>query len=139
MSVEDFRNFYKTFSSVFPNVAAFANIKPEENTPVKFGTSEILLIGSKSEIVFDREKFKENYGSLPEISKSYLDAISLSSGEEVYQLFLFNDMDLRGYANDAEIVADDNLLLEFSTAKNILDSNSEKIIDDLNKFLGVYG
>jgi len=133
MSVKDFRNFYKTFNSVFPNVVGFANIKPNENTPVKFGTSEILLIGSQKEINLD--KIDENYENLPIELKQYLDALRLGSGEEISQLLLFTDEQMQGYAEDAKLITDDKPILEFSTAKNVLIQDPNVVIRDINNFL----
>ena len=135
MSVEDFKDFYKTFNSVFPNTIAFANIKEDEDTPVKFGTSEIILIGSKNKIEINREKFNLNYDSLPSESKDYLDAIRLGSGDEIFHLFLFDNKNMQGYADNARLIMDDKPILEFSTAKNVLNQNPKAVIDDINNFL----
>ncbi len=136
MSAEDFRNIYKTFNSVFPYNIGFANIKPTEDTPVKFETSEIILVGSKKEININEEIFNENYNGLLEISKEQLSTIRLSSGSEIYHLLLFTNEKMQGYADNARLVTDDNLILEFSTAKNVLNQNPEAVIEDINKFLG---
>jgi len=135
MSPEDFKSFYKTFNSVFPNVVAFANIKPDEDTPLRFGTGEIILVGSKKEIEISEEILENNYNLLPNVSKGYLDAIALSSGKEVYHLMLFKDEQLEGYANDAELITDDKPLIEFSSARKVFDSNPQEILDDINKYL----
>lgn len=136
MNAEDFKNFYKTFESVFPNVIAFANIKPNEDTPVKFETSELIFVGSKDRIDASEEKIIGNYDYLPEISKQFLSAIRLSSGEEIYNLLVFTSEDLEGYAQDADIITDDRPILEFSTAKNALNHNPKSVIDDINKYIG---
>ena len=135
MSVEDFKNFYKTFDSVFPNNIAFANIKSDENTPLRFVTSEILLIGSKKELKINEKDISSNYDNLPFESKQYLEILRLNSGKEIYHLLLFNSTNLENYTKDAKIVTDDNLLLEFTTARKILDQDYESIIEDINKFL----
>jgi len=135
MSIEDFKNFYKTFNSVFPHNTAFANIKLDEDTPVKFETSELIFVGSKNEIFISEEKFNNNYNNLPEISKRQLDSIRLSSGNEVYHLLVFTSEQMDGYADDAELITDDNLLLEFSTAKNVLNQNPKYVINDINNFV----
>lgn len=133
---QDFKNLYKTFNSVFPNTIAFANIKPIENTPVTFETSEIILIGSKKEIELNEEIINKNYDLLPEISKQYLDAIRLSSGNEIYNLLLFTDEQIKNYADDAKLITDDKPLLEFSTARNVYTQNPDLVIKEINKFLG---
>lgn len=135
MSPEDFKNFYKTFNSVFPNVVAFANIKLDEDTPLKFRTSEIILVGSKQEIKINKEIISNNYNLLPEISKKYLEAINLGSGEEIYHLLLFTDEQMKGYADDANLIIDDKPILEFSSARKVFDSMPQEVIDDINKFL----
>lgn len=135
MSPEDFKIFYKTFNSVFPYTVAFTNIKSDEDTSVKFETSEIILIGSKEKIEINKDKLKENYNSLPEQSKQYLDAIRLSSGDEIYHLLLFTNEEMQGYGKDAELVTDDKPILEFSTAKKVLNQNPEEVIKDIQGFL----
>jgi spermidine synthase len=135
MSPEDFRNFYKTFTSVFPNVVAFANIKPDENTPVRFETSELIFVGSKKKIKIREEELNENYNNLPEISKQGLRAIRLSSGSEVYNLVVFISEQMQGYADDAKLITDDKPILEFSTAKNVLNQNPKEVINDIEQFI----
>jgi spermidine synthase len=135
MSPEDFKNFYKTFNSVFPNNIAFVNIKPDEDISVRLETSEIILIGSKKKIELNEEIINNNYNLLPEISKQYLDAISLSSGDEIYHLLLFTSEQMNDYANDAQLVTDDNLILEFSTAKNVFVQKPKKVIEDIEEFI----
>ena len=135
MSVEDFKNFYRTFNSVFPYTAAFANIKPDEDTPVKFGTSEIILIGSKEKIELTEDKFKENYESLPEQSKKSLGALKLNSGDGIYHLMLFTSEEMQDYAKNAKIITDDKPILEFSTAKNVLNQNPKEVIGDIEGFI----
>jgi len=135
MSPEDFRNFYKTFSYVFPHNAAFANIKSDEDTPIRFETSEIILVGSRKEIKINEEKFNQDYNSLPELSKQHLSSIRLASGNEIYHLLLFTSEQMQNYADDAELITDDKPILEFSTAKNVFVQKPEVVIDNINKFL----
>ena len=136
MSPEDFKSFYKTFSAVFPYNAAFANIKLTEDTPIKFETSEIILVGSKYEIRINEILFNKNYETLSENSKRQLKLLELNSGSEIYNLLLFTNEQMEGYANNAEIITDDNLALEFSSAKNVYTQNPEVVIESINKFLG---
>jgi spermidine synthase len=136
MSPEDFKSFYHTFNSVFPNVVAFANIKPDEDTPIKFKTSEIILVGSKKEIEINEDIMNENYNKLPNISKEYLKAIVLDSGEKVQHLMLFTDDQLEGYAENAQLITDNKPLIEFSSARKVFDSNPQEVLNDINKFIG---
>lgn len=135
LGVDEFKSFYRTFSSVFPNVLAFANTKPDENTPVRFGTSEIILVGSKNKIGFSDEEINSNYNLLPIKSRQYLDAIRLSSGDEIYRLFLFDSEDMKNYANGADFITDNKPILEFSTARKVLYQNPEEVINDIEVFL----
>lgn len=135
MSPEDFKDFYKTFSSVFPYNVAFANIKPDEDTPVSFRPGQIILVGSKQEIKINEEIISSNYNLLPEISKQYLEAIDLGSGKNVYHLLLFTSEQMRGYADDAKLITDDKPILEFSSARKVFASMPQEVIDDMNSFL----
>lgn len=133
MSPEDFKSFYATFNSVFPYTAAFANIEPTEDTPIKFNTSEIILIGSKEEM--NLSNFDSNYNILPSVSKQELGAIKLDSGDKVSSLILFDNKDIDGYAQSAPLITDDRPILEFSTAKEVLNQDPEAVIENINKFL----
>jgi len=135
MNIEDFKNFYKTFNSVFPNVIAFANIKSDENTPIKLETSEIIFIGSTQKIEVSQEKLTTNYNLLPEKSKQFLEALKLNSGEQIFHLILFDEEDLKNYSENAKLITEDNFLLEFSTAKNVLNQNPKEVINDIEKFI----
>ena len=136
MSVEDFRNFYKTFNEVFPNNVAFANIKSDEpGIPAQFATSEIILVGSKKEIIINEESIITNYDLLPEISRQYLEAINLGSGNEIYHLLLFTNEQMSGYADDAKFITDDKPILEFSSARTVFASKPQDVLEDINKFL----
>lgn len=135
MSSQDFENFYKTFNSVFNYTIAFANIKPDENTPVKFETSEIILLGSVRKIELNEEDMETNYNLLPEKSKQQLSFLRLSSGKEVYHLLMFTNEQFGRFSNDSRIITDDNALLEFSTAKRVLNQNTKEVIKGIENFL----
>ena len=135
ISPEDFRNFYKTFNEVFPFNVAFANIKPKENTPVRFETSEIILVGSKNTLKINPKNFAENYNNLSKNSKQQLDSIKLSSSDEIYNLLIFTNEQLQEYADAAQFVTDDKPILEFSTAKNVLNQNPKEVINDIERFI----
>ena len=64
-----------------------------------------------------------------------LELIHLNSGEDIYNLFLFDDRNLVGYADDSELITDDNLILEFSTAKKVLNQNPKEVINDVENFI----
>jgi spermidine synthase len=139
LSISDFKSFYRTFNSVFPYVIAFANVKEDEPLPVRIETSEIILIGSNQKIDFNREKIRKNFDTLPKIAKEYLNAIKLSSSDQILHLFLFTDEEMKGYGTGAPLITDDNPKLEFSTAKRVLHQNPKEVISDIEKFLGVKG
>ena len=127
---QDFKNFYKTFNSEFPYVIAFVNLKEEQ-----FGLlpSEIILIGSKSPINY--ENIEKNFDSLPDFSKDSFEKIGINSVDTILNLMIFTNEELKGYADKARIVTDDNALLEFSTAKNTLSISPYEAIEDINKFI----
>ncbi len=134
MNVEDFKSLYKTFNSVFPYVVAFANTEEDENLPVKFSTTQIILLGSKKPL--NVKELKENFDKLPsKIKSEYLKAIWINSSDDLLHLFLFNQDQMKGYADEVEPVTDDNVRLEFSGAKAIFTSDSEEVISDIKKFL----
>ena len=133
MDVNDFKSFYNTFNSVFPNNIAFANIKEDEDTPVKFRTSEIIFIGSKNKIEINKEKLKENFDKLK--TKEYLDAIKLGSIDNILHLLLFTNEEMKDYAEEARLITDNNPILEFSTSRKVLYQAPEEVINDIEVFL----
>jgi spermidine synthase len=139
LSVDDFKSFYRTFNSVFPNVIAFANIKEDEPLPVpiRYNTSEIIFVGSTKEIEY--ENIRENFDKLPLKSKEDLRAIRINSANDLFHLLLFTSEEMEGYAADAPLITDDNLKLEFSTAMKALYQDPREVIDDINEFLAEKG
>jgi len=136
-SVEDFRSSYKTFNSVFPYTIAFANVKEDEQLPVplRISTIEIILIGSKQKIDINKEEIKKNFDSLPLKSKQYLNSIGLDSSDDILHLLLFTDEQMKNYGEGAELITDDNPILEFSTAKNVLYQSPKEITLDIRNFM----
>lgn len=138
LNVEEFKSFYNTFSSVFPNVIAFANVKEDEilPVPVRFGTSEIIFVGSKKKIEFEEEKIKDRFDQLPaELKATYFEPIGLDSSENIMHLLLFTSESMEGYAKDAKLMTDDMPLLEFSTSRRRFNADSEEVIQDIKSFL----
>ena len=135
LDVDNFKSFYKTFNSVFPYIVAFANVKEDEQLPVPYtiATTEIILIGSKQKIDINKEEIKKNFDSLPLKSKQYLNSIGLDSSDDILHLLLFTDEQMKNYGEGAELITDDNPILEFSTVKNVFYQKSQEIISDLVK------
>ncbi len=135
MRVEDFKNFYKTFNSVFPYVAAFVNVSEKENLPVELSTTEVILLGSEKDI-FTEGKLKESFANLPmEAREEYLSAIWINSSDDLLNLLLFVSSEMEGYADNAEYITDDNAALEFSSARNVLFPNPKGVIFDIQNYL----
>jgi spermidine synthase len=133
-SPDDFRSFYKTFNSVFPNVIIFANIKENEKIPHNLKTSELILVGSKEKIFYE-EKIKENFDLLSYDSKEHLKAIHIGSASDLLNLLIVTNEDIKGYGEEAELVTDDNLKLELSTAKRFLTKNATEVVLDIGRYL----
>ena len=134
MSINDFKSFYKTFNSIFPNVVAFANLKTNEDFPVELQTTQIILLGSDKEFIND-ENLKLSFDNLFPDKKEYLEAIWLNNSDDLLNLVLFTDDQMRGYADSAELITDDNAKLEFSTAKNIISGNPEVVLKDIEDYI----
>ena len=134
MSEDSFKSFYKTFNSVFPSVAVFANIRENEEFAVPLPPSEFLLIGSNNEIAFNDldRKFKE----LPVSLKNDLSKAGIPSASEIRFLFLASGRQIGNYAVDAELLDDDMPLLETSVARYIISSKTSlEVINSLQEFL----
>ena len=141
MNVRDFRNIYKTFSFVFPYIIAFSNVRKGEwftSTP-----SEIILIGSRKPLNVDNieRKFymldKESIDDLNYVM--FHNVINRAQGEtaadRIKSLLLFDYQTIRGYAEDARIITDDNMLLEFSTAMNFLEQKAIDVVGDIKRYV----
>lgn len=134
MDEKTFKAFYKTFSSVFPNVMVFANIKETEPLSVKVATSEMLLLGSRREI--NIEDMEKSFANLPPALQKDLRQVGIFSFSNIKALSLASGKELEGFAADAEPITDDNPLLEFSMAKTIVAGTSDfKAVMDLEEFL----
>jgi len=48
---------------------------------------------------------------------------------------LFNNEEMQGYAADAELITDNNPILEFSTARNVLNQDPKSVIESIEVFL----
>lgn len=134
MTPEDFRSYYKTFSAVFPNIIVFANINENEEIPFNSQAGELVFIGSENEIDYEK-LIEENFDSLSRYSKGHLGAILLNSPEDILNLLMFTNKELSGYGENSKLITDNNLLLEFSTAKNFFVGNSSEVILDINKYI----
>lgn len=131
MSPKDFRSFYRTFSSVFPYIVGFVNIQEGEIKGLEPG--QILLIGSKKPIEY--QNIKENFASLPLLSKQFLSVVGFISPEHILNLFLFTEKEMSNYDDEAPIITDDNSLLEFSTARTVLSADPNEVMGDIKAFL----
>ena len=132
MNKEDFRSLYRTFDSEFPYVIAFVNVNKNENLSYKFETTEILLIGSKKEL---NNNMMENFDSLPVKTKETLKLIKLGSPEKIENLLLFTEKNMEDYGENSKLITDDNMALEFSASKNILNQNPGEVMNDIEQFI----
>jgi spermidine synthase len=134
LSVADFQSFWRTFNSVFPHVVAFANVRADEPLPVRLATSQLIFVGSQTEL--DVEGIKAGWERLPDWSRRYLATIHLFSAEDILHLFLFDEEGMRGYGEGAPLITDDRPILEFSTPINLaVGGMSEQVLADLESFL----
>jgi len=131
---DDFKSLYRTFNSEFPYVLAFVNVREDD---VGLPPSELILVGSKSPI--DQESIRRNFEILPDFSLSFLEVIQIRSAEDILHLVIFEEKDLVGYADDAELVTDDNALLEFSTGARTLSTEPVVVINSLENYIGSSG
>lgn len=134
MDEESFKAFYKTFSSVFPNVMIFANIKETEPLAVRAATTEMLLIGSKREIKL--EDMENNFVKLNPALQKDLRQVGIFSFSNIKLLLLASGRELKEYTADSELLTDDNPLLEFSMAKTIVAGTPEfNAVNSIQEFL----
>jgi spermidine synthase len=133
LTPNEFKIFYNTFTSIFPNVVAFANVKSEESIP----TTEIILVGSTHPVNY--ENIEKNFKSLPLSARKNLYEGEIVSGKHILSLLLFTNEQLQGYGKDTYLVTDDHPILEFSTARRIFSANPEEVILDINRFLNMSG
>lgn len=142
MSVSDFKSFYATFESVFPNTLAFANVKKEERGGPY--PSELIVIGSGKPLQI--ENIRNNFYLLDQESREMLTSIMLhrsipkrfeseDAADRMSFLLVFSGEQMTGYAEGSEMITDDNMLLEFSTSRNFLRVDREGVMKDITGYL----
>lgn len=122
MDEESFNSFYKTFSSVFPNVMVFANIKKTEPLAVRSATTEMLFIGSKQEI--NLAEMGNNFANLSPALQKDMRQSGIFSFSNIKSLFLASGNEIEGFAENAGLITDNSPLLEFSIARTIVSGAS---------------
>jgi spermidine synthase len=147
----EFRDFYKTFDSVFPYQIVFVNLKEGEmidyvledesgnkmhqEGDIGKNSNELIIIGSKQPIKFNLE---ENFDLLTEYDKDYLAITSLDSPEKISNLLFFKGEDIKDYYRNADFITDDKPILEFSTPiTNIkkLSKDESPAMDDILRYI----
>ncbi|MBR9680051.1 MAG: hypothetical protein GOU99_03310, partial [Candidatus Altiarchaeota archaeon] len=143
MEADTFKSFYATFESVFPNTAIFANIRSSERDGPY--PTEMLFVGSESPI--ELENIAWRFYLMDISAQNRLTEIIFQDGvrprapyedtpDRVASLLLSTSDQMAEYAKGAQIVTDDNLLLEFASAKKVLKGTPMDVLIDLNRFLG---
>ena len=126
---EEFQDFYKTFSSVFPHQMVFVNLKLGENITyeikgttnfesqyfAKQNSNELIIIGSAKPIPPDLAALRESFARLNLADRNSLKLASLDSPEAIFNLLLFTGEEIKGYYENATNITDDKPSLEFST------------------------
>jgi len=137
----DFKMFYKTFNSIFPYVLGFVNLKNFTSKGKIFNPTEIILVGSLKPINLDKVRVSQRIMKVNEIQKDLI-FINIFTPNQFFDLYLFNQDNLKGYADNALIITDDRPILEFSSARNILTRErtfNEWVISDLKEWLEKHG
>lgn len=142
MGAEEFKMFYATFNSVFSNIEIFANVHSSE----RLGPypTELIFVGSNSEINLNNIAWR--YYLLDEESRSKLTNVIFQKGvrpraetedtpDRIILLKMFDNDDLKNYVINSPIITDNNLLLEFSTARNVFLGSPVEVLNDLNNYL----
>lgn len=101
---DDARSILKTFQEVFPHTSIWNS----------FLTRIVLLVGSKEPIAPDKTRFDELMRA-PEIKKA-AQQIGINSFLDFTDFFLTDGALVKSFLESADIVTDDNPLLEFSSA-----------------------
>jgi hypothetical protein len=134
-NAEDFRIFYNTFHSVFPHVVAFGNIKDETVGKYLVTTTEIILIGSVDETKLDKEVIAEKIKNPETATDMYY--IYIDNADELMDLFYFTEEQMEGYGENAPLVTDNNPVLEFSSARTIIQGKHPVLVEyDIKNYLG---
>jgi len=137
----DFRSFYHTFHEVFPHVVAFANVNQEERAGPY--PTELILVGSPSPIEVDR--IYDRFYLLDERSREELSRVIFMQGvrpraegetaaDRILSLVVFTSEELGNYGDEAPLITDDNLLLEYSAPRNLFRIDRMEVIEDIEKW-----
>ncbi|MBU2638068.1 MAG: hypothetical protein KJ955_03785 [Nanoarchaeota archaeon] len=134
ISREDFRSFYKTFNSVFPYTAGFVNIREDELISIKSKPSELILIGSKSQIETNETNLAKSLAKFPESNRKDLYDAGIGAIDNIMFLNVFYANQIKGYAYNAAQITDDNVKLEFSTSRLAMSKEQSNILSDIETF-----
>ncbi|MDI6738641.1 MAG: hypothetical protein QME12_09110 [Nanoarchaeota archaeon] len=123
MSTDDFRSFYYTFNSVFPYTLGFVNAREDESLPIKLYPSELILVGSKSEIKINETQLAKSFGAIPESVRQDLYGVGLDDINNILFLKAFSGEEIKGYGAGQGIITDnknDIKTVEHALRKGIL-------------------
>ncbi len=135
----DFKSFYRTFSTVFPYNHGFI---VKEKIPDSFHlggegivvsewkevSTELILIGSNQPLELYQDVVDKQ---LLIIGNVFVEVDVVDLGD----FYLFNGNDLVGYAENAPLNTDDYPIVEFSAARNMYDSRPEEVINSIRDYL----
>jgi spermidine synthase/Flp pilus assembly protein TadD len=113
MSPDDFRMVFRTFAEAFPHVSLWS-----------MKESDFLLIGSKTEQVFDYAAVKRIYDDNKTL-QSDLEYLGLSDVYAVQGFYRMNRDGFLAFSKGAAINTDDGAELEFSAPKNLRRATTE--------------
>lgn len=134
MSTDDFRRFYHTFNSVFPYTLGFVNAREDESLPVKLYPSELILVGSKSEIKINETEIAKSMANIPEsVRKDMYDA-GIGTIDSIMFLMAFSGDEITNYGKNEGIITDNKNKIEFSTARRAVLAKPSGILQDIQKF-----
>jgi spermidine synthase len=121
MGVDELKSVLKSYIHVFPNATLwFAN------------ESDIILIGSLGEPRYDLlvERMSEPYIAAD------LARVLVDEPEDILAMFLMDEPELAGYVEDVKgFHTDDNMLIEFSAGKRILQSTNFLHLENLVRYV----
>lgn len=136
---DDFKSFYKTFSTVFPDNHGFI---VKERTPISFHlgaegitvtewkevTTELILIGSDQPLELYQDTVDKQLSIIGDV---FVDVQVADLGD----FYLFHGNDLLGYAENAPLNTDDYPIVEFSAARNMYHSDPEEVINSIKAYI----
>jgi spermidine synthase len=134
---ETFKILYRTFNTVFPHVIGFGNMnvkEPENRGGILWYPAHLILLGSTQPLELDWFKIVMRMARDPRIYRDLYFAWA-ENPQLLENMLLFTSEQMKGYGEGYPVITDDRPLLEFRTARILVEkTNPLRVLEDIKQF-----